>query len=44
MGNPQRSHLLVCTMLQEVGYDVGTKSIMWVKVNPDNEILFGLME
>ena len=28
---------------QEAGCDVGTKRIMWVKVNPDYEILFRLM-
>ncbi len=36
--------LLVRTMLQEVGCDVGTKRIVWVKVNPDYEILFRLMD
>ena len=36
--------MLVRTMNQEVGCDVGTKRIMWVKVNPDYEILFRLMD
>lgn len=36
--------MLVRTMIQEVGCDVGTKRIMWVKVNPDYEILFRLMD
>jgi hypothetical protein len=36
--------LLVRTMIQEVGCDVGSKRIMWVKVNPDYEILFRLMD
>ena len=31
-------------MIQEVGCDVGTKKIVWVKVNPDFEILFRLMD
>jgi hypothetical protein len=31
-------------MIQEAGCDVVTKSIVWVKVNPDYEILFRLME
>ena len=35
--------MLVRTMIQEVGCDVGTKRIVWVKVRPDFEILFGLM-
>jgi hypothetical protein len=36
--------LLVRTMIQEVGCDVGTKRIVWVRVNPDYEILFRLMD
>jgi len=36
--------LLVRTMIQEVGCDVGSKRIVWVKVNPDYEILFRLMD
>lgn len=35
---------MVRTMIQEVGCDGGTKRIMWVKVNPDYEILFRLMD
>lgn len=34
--------MLVRTMMQEAGCDVGTKRIVWVKVNPDYEILFRL--
>ena len=36
--------MLVRTMIQEVGCDVGSKCIIWVKVNPDFEILFRLMD
>jgi len=36
--------MLVRTMIQETGCDVGTKRIVWVKVNPDYEILFRLMD
>jgi hypothetical protein len=36
--------MLVRTMVQEAGCDVGTKRIVWVKVNPDYEILFRLMD
>lgn len=36
--------MLVRTMIQEVGCDVGTKCIMWVKVNPEYEILFRPMD
>jgi hypothetical protein len=36
--------MLVRTMIQEAGCNVGTKCIIWVKVNPDYEILFRLME
>jgi len=36
--------MLVRTMIQEVGCDVGSKRILWVKVNPDFEILFRLMD
>ena len=36
--------ILVRTMIQEAGCDVGTKRIVWVKVNPDYEILFRLMD
>ena len=36
--------MLVRTMFQEVGCDVGAKQIVWVKVNPDYEILFRLMD
>jgi len=32
--------ILVRTMIQEAGCDVGTKRFLWVKVNPDYEILF----
>jgi hypothetical protein len=35
--------MLVRSMIQEVGCDVSTKKIVWVKVNPDFEILFRLM-
>jgi hypothetical protein len=31
-------------MIQGAGCDVGTKRIVWVKVNPDYEILFRLMD
>ncbi len=36
--------MLVRTMIREAGCDVGTKCIVWVKVNPDYEILFRLMD
>jgi hypothetical protein len=36
--------MLVRTMVQEVGSDVGTKRIFWVKANPDYKILFRLMD
>ena len=36
--------MLVRTMIQEAGCDVATKRIVWVKVNPDYEILFRLMD
>jgi len=36
--------MLVRTMIQEAGCDVGTKCIVWVKVNPNYEILFRLMD
>ena len=36
--------MLVRTMIQEVGCDVGSKRIIWVKVNPDFEVLFRLMD
>ncbi len=36
--------MLVLTMIQEVGCDVGTKRSKWVKVSPDFEILFRLMD
>ena len=36
--------MLVRTMIQEAGCDVGSKRIMWVMVNPDFEILFRLMD
>ncbi len=35
--------MLVRTMIQEVGCDVGLKRIIWVKVNPDFEVLFKIM-
>jgi len=35
---------LVRTMIQEAGCDGRSKRIMWVKVNPDFEILFRLMD
>ena len=40
----EERRMLVRTMVQEVGCDVGTKRIMWVKVKPDYEILFRLMD
>jgi len=40
----EERRLLVRTMIQEVGCDVGTKRIVWVKVKPDYEILFRLMD
>jgi hypothetical protein len=40
----EESKKLVRTMIQEVGCDVGSKHIVWVKVNPDYEILFRLMD
>jgi hypothetical protein len=36
--------MLVRTMIQEAGCDVGTKRIVWIKVNSDYEILFRLMD
>jgi len=36
--------MLVCTMIQEAGCDVGTKRSVWVKINPDYEILFRLKD
>ena len=36
--------MLVRTITQEVGCDMGTKRIVWFKVNPDYEILFRLMD
>ena len=36
--------MLVRTMIQEAGCDVGTKAIVWVKVNPEYEILIRLMD
>jgi hypothetical protein len=36
--------MLVRTMIQEAGCDVGIKRIVWVKVNLDYEILFRLMD
>jgi hypothetical protein len=36
--------MLVRSMIQEVGCDVSTKKILWVKVNPDFEILFRIMD
>ena len=35
--------MLVRTMIQEVGCDVGSKRFLWVKVKPDFEILFRLI-
>jgi len=35
--------MLVRTMIQEAGCDVGSKRIVWVRVNPDYEVLFRLM-
>ena len=32
------------TITPDVGCDMGTKCIVWVKVNPDYEILFRLMD
>jgi hypothetical protein len=40
----EERRMLVRTMVQEVGCDVGTKRIVWVKVKPDYEILFRLMD
>jgi hypothetical protein len=31
-------------MIQEVGCDVGSKRILWVKVNLDFEVLFRLVD
>jgi hypothetical protein len=42
--NKEGRRLLVRTMIQEAGCDVGTKSIVWVKIKPDYEILFRLMD
>ena len=36
--------MLVRTMIQDAGRDVGTKRIVWVKVNPDYEILSRLID
>jgi len=36
--------ILVHTMIQEVGCDVGTKRIVWVKACPDYEPLFSILE
>ena len=36
--------MLVRMMIQEAGCDVGTKRMRWIKVNPDYEILFSLMD
>jgi hypothetical protein len=36
--------MLVRAMIQEAGCDVGTKRIVWIKVNSDYEILFRLMD
>jgi len=36
--------MIVHTMIQEGGCDVGSKRILWVKLNPDFEILFRLMD
>jgi hypothetical protein len=40
----EERNMLVKAMIQEVGCDVGTKHIVWVKVNPDYEILFRFMD
>ena len=40
----EERRMLVRTMIQEVGCDVGTKRIVWIKVKPDYEILFRLMD
>ncbi len=40
----EERRMLVRSMIQEVGCDVSTKKIVWVKVNPDFEILFRLMD
>ena len=42
--NKEERRLLVRTMIQEVGCDVGTKCIVWIKVKPDYEILLRLMD
>jgi hypothetical protein len=43
--NPEAERkMLVRMMIQEAGCDVGTKRFVWVKVNPDYEILFRLMD
>ena len=34
----------VHTMLQEAGFNVDTKRIIWGKVNPNYEVLFRLMD
>jgi hypothetical protein len=44
MATREERKMLVRTMILEVGCDVGSKRIMWVKVNPDFEILFRLMD
>ena len=36
--------MLVRMITPDVGCDMGTKCIVWVKVNPDYEILFRLMD
>jgi hypothetical protein len=41
---PEERKMLVRTMTQEAGCDVGTKRIVWVKVNLDYGIFFRLMD
>jgi hypothetical protein len=36
--------LLLRAMIQEAGCDVGIKRLLWVKANPDYDILFRLMD
>jgi hypothetical protein len=40
----EKRKMLVRSMIQEVGCDVSTKKIVLVKVNPDFEILFRIMD
>ncbi len=40
----EERRMLVRSMIQEVGCDVSTKKIAWIKANPDFDILFRLMD